>query len=203
MASLLPTVSAESRAHLLPLVGAVAGPCPGLNKACNARTFCSRQMHWLEFCAIFYILDPVMQQFSQLKHNLISACYAVYLSNGCTIYDCTIKTSTIKGYLTAMAKISANAQFIDPCKTTYGAWASDVDKILKEHKRWETMPNHREPITKAMILHWAKKAETAHQDSFIAAFYGWMVVGKYEGFAKPNGYKTLQTTNVPKISRVT
>ena len=54
-----------------------------------------------------------------------------------------------------MAKISANAQFIDPCKTTYRAWAPDVDKILKEHKCWETMPNRRKPITKDMILHWA------------------------------------------------
>lgn len=46
------------------------------------------------------------------------------------------------------------------------------------------MPNRHEPITKAMILHWAKIAKTAHPDSFIAAVYDWMVVGKYAGFWK-------------------
>ena len=184
MASLLPSLSSESRAHLLPLVGVVTRPCPGRNKARQARTLCSRQKHWLEFCAISAITDPVMRASSQFEHNLISACYTVYLSNGCTIKDMFIGTETIKGYLAAMAKISAKAQMIDPCKTEYGAWAPLVDKILREHRRWETMPNRREPITKAMILHWTSVAKKAHPDSFIAAFYDWMVVGKYAGFHK-------------------
>ena len=49
---------------------------------------------------------------------------------GCTIKDIFIGTDTIKGYLTAMAKISIGEQMIDPCKTEYGAWAPLVQKIL-------------------------------------------------------------------------
>ena len=95
-----------------------------------------------------------------------------------------VATDTIKGYLNAMARISTKAQMIDLSKTTYGAWAPLVDKTLKEHRRWESMPNRREPITKAMVLHWAKVAKNAHPDSFESAFYDWMVVGKYAGLRK-------------------
>ena len=125
-----------------------------------------------------------MRTSTLFERNLISACYAVYLSNGCTIKDMFVTTDTIKGYLNAMARISTKAQMIDPSKTTYGAWAPLVDKTLKEHRRWESMPNRREPITKAMVLHWAKVAKNAHPDSFESAFYDWMVVGKYAGLRK-------------------
>lgn len=105
MANLLLTVLSKSRARLLPLVSTVARPCPGLNRAYNAQTFCSRQKHWLEFCAIYFITDPVMRHLGQCKHNLITACYAVYLSNNCTINDYTVKTNSNKEYLQAMARI--------------------------------------------------------------------------------------------------
>lgn len=46
------------------------------------------------------------------------------------------------------------------------------------------MPNWRDPITKTMILRWANLAQKAHQDSFAAALYNWMVLGHYAGFQK-------------------
>ena len=46
------------------------------------------------------------------------------------------------------------------------------------------MTNRRDPITKAMIFHWAKKSTMSHPDSFHAGFYYWMVLGAYEGLRK-------------------
>ena len=42
----------------------------------------------------------------------------------------------------------------------------------------------RDPITKAMILHWADKSLKSHPDSFLSSFYDWMVIGAYAGFRK-------------------
>ena len=121
VANLLLTVSSKSCARLLPLVGTVARPCPGLNRHNNAQTFCSRQKQWLEFCAIYFITYPVMRHLGQCEHNLIVACYTVYLSNSCMINGYTVKTSTIKEYLQAMARSSTNARIIDPSKIANGA----------------------------------------------------------------------------------
>ena len=99
----------------------------------------------------------MLRHLSQQKRNLVVASYTVYLSNGATIKDILIKHATIKAYLDTLAKVCAKAKLIDLCRTKYGNLAPLVDKVLKQHKRWESIPNRRDPITKAMILHWADK----------------------------------------------
>ena len=80
----------------------------------------------------------------------------------------------------------------DPCKTELGTWSHLIDKVLKEHLRWESMANRRHPITKAMILYWINKAKTAHPDSLISALADWMVLGHYAGFRKQEWKKDKQ-----------
>ena len=184
MDDLLPSLPAESRLCLESLVRVVAQPSSGPNKASTIRTLCSRQRHWLEFCAINKIPDPVLRHQSQHERNVVAASYTVYLSNGATIKDIPIKLTTIKAYLAALAKVSAKALLISPTVTEFGNLSPQVDKILKEHKRWESMPNRRDPITKSMILHWGGKSSTLHPDSFLSSFYDWMVIGAYAGFRK-------------------
>ena len=73
MDELLPSLSAESRACLQPLVCVVAQPSSGPNQAKITRTLHSRQRHWLEFCAIKNIRDPVLRHLSQHERNLVAS----------------------------------------------------------------------------------------------------------------------------------
>ena len=97
-----------------------------------------------------------------------------------------IKHVTIKLYLDAVTKFFARRPHCmpDPCATNLCKWSPLIDKILKEHLRWQKMPKRRNPITKAMIKHWINKAKSEHQDSFISALADWMILGYYAGFRK-------------------
>ena len=161
MAKFLPSLSAESRACLTPLISVVARPSTSNGKANQLRTLCSRTRHWLEWCAINKLPDPLLTSSTQWERNFILACYTVRLSNGGTIKDMNIKHVTIKLYLDAVTKFFARRPHCmpDPCATNLCKWSPLIDKILKEHLRLQTMPKRRTPITKAMIQNWIRKAK--------------------------------------------
>ena len=79
------------------------------------------------------------------------ACYAASLSNSETLLCRSIRTSTMRKYLDALSDLFVKANFQDPQKNLYGEKSPYIEAILKEHLRWETVPNRREPLTYKMV----------------------------------------------------
>ena len=144
----MPSLHPESRACLASLGSIVVRPSSGTNHAKAYGTLCSRKRHWMEFCAIHKINDPVLRYLPQSERNFVLACYTVHLSNEATIQDRLIKYETIKNYLGAVADLCSDAKIIDPSKLKSGRWAPYVEKILKE------LRDIRGVMNKAYQLFW-------------------------------------------------
>ena len=76
------------------------------------------------------------------------ACYTVHLACGHTLLCKTIASGTIKRYLNAAAELSRPANMLNPCLDIMGNRSRYINDILIEFKRWESVPNRREPVTK-------------------------------------------------------
>ena len=63
----------------------------------------------------------------------------------------TIKSSTISRYLSAATELSTQANMTNPCLDIMGKQSDYIKGIFKELKRWENVPNRKEPVTKQMI----------------------------------------------------
>ena len=59
-----------------------------------------------------------------------------------------------------------------------------ITAVIREHHRWETVPNRREPITKNMVRWWLHQARTSPIDSFESVIADWMVLGTQLGMRK-------------------
>ena len=57
-----------------------------------------------------------------------------------------------------------------------------LSKVLSEHKRWESMPNRREPLTKKMLLWIISLAHTHPAHSAIPALADWCILAIHFGF---------------------
>ena len=61
----------------------------------------------------------------------------------------------------------------------------NITGILHECKRWEQMPNRREPVTNEMMAHIvADAAKDTNPDSLLNTIADYLVMGKYGGFRK-------------------
>ena len=76
------------------------------------------------------------------------ACYTAYLATGETLLCKSIKTNTIIRYLNAAAELSTLAKLMNPCLDIMGNQSTYIKDILRELKRWESIPNCKEPLTK-------------------------------------------------------
>ena len=57
-----------------------------------------------------------------------------------------------------------------------------LNKVLAEHRRWESMPNRREPVTKSM-LNWMLHQSNHHDnDTQIPALTDWALLALFFGF---------------------
>ena len=65
------------------------------------------------------IKDPVMRSMSHGDKNFIMACYTVALCNNDNLNGKIIKTSSIKLYLAAAARLSFPHAQLDPTKNLY------------------------------------------------------------------------------------
>jgi len=59
-----------------------------------------------------------------------------------------------------------------------------VKDILDDYKKWETVPNRREPLTLDMLVYFHKQSLHAHPDSYNAAIFDWLLIGIFAGFRK-------------------
>ena len=115
------------------------------------------------------------------------ACYTAYLATGETLLCKSIKTNTIIRYLNAAAELSTFAKLMNPCLDIMGNQSTYIKDILREHKRWESIPNCKEPLTKKMVKYIIDKGKTlnnANHNNIYTALGDWLVVGLQAGFRR-------------------
>jgi len=59
-----------------------------------------------------------------------------------------------------------------------------LNSILSEYKRWQSIPNRRHSITATMLNHLHKIQSDKDQDSYLPAFFDWLVLGIHTGHRK-------------------
>ena len=124
--------------------------------------------------------------------EFILTCYAVHLSMGNTLKAATINTITLKKYLKAAGDlVGVNTKFDHIAseeelkkKKLMTNVSPLIKAVIREHHRWEKMPNRQEPITTTMLDFWIKRARDADEDSFPAAMADWMVMELATGMRK-------------------
>ena len=92
-----------------------------------------------------------MPEIHQNDKNYIVACYAASLTTAETLLCKSVRTNTIRRYLDALSELFVRANFQDPQKNLYGERSPYIEAVLKEHTRWEQVPNRREPLTYPMV----------------------------------------------------
>jgi len=118
---------------------------------------------------------------SSFDIDYIYACFTLDLTLVHTFWFRAIRTSTIKLYLKA-ASCPMRMQTISYSRLP--SFPPLVKDILDEYKKWEVVPNRREPFTLDMLIHFQKLANIAHPDSYDAALFDWLLIGIFAGFWK-------------------
>ena len=109
-------------------------------------------MRWfLKFCKGMGIEDPCLPTKLQDERNFFMAMYAVFLTGGETLLCRSIKADTIRRYLNNAAELCKPRRLMSPLITCEGRPSDWVESIIKEHKRWEKMPDRQEPVTSDML----------------------------------------------------
>ena len=99
----------------------------------------------------------------------------------------TIKSGTIKRYLAAAAEVSIPAKMMNPCLDIMGNQSTYIKSILTEIKRWEKVPNRKEPVTKDMINYVISKGKTLYKNNpnnIYSVLSDWLVLGQQTGFRR-------------------
>ena len=147
----------------------------------------TRQLHFIKWCIKVKITEPTLALLGSTQRNFIMACYATSLTSNETIFCKTIKSSTISIYLTDAAKLSILNKLPDPTKNGFNQTSHYIQNILREHRRWESIPNRREPLTYPMVQQAAleaKKDLSPCQHTLNHALYDWLVLGMVTGFRR-------------------
>ena len=116
------------------------------------------------------------------------ACYTVSLTSNETIYCKTIKSSTVNLYVTDAAKLAIFNNKPEPTKNALNQRSSYIANVINEHKRWEFMPNHREPLTYSMVDHLFNITHipimNPQNDTLPASVIDWFILGMHTGMRK-------------------
>ena len=113
-----------------------------------ARTIRNRQLHYFLFCHRMNIQDDwTCQHQTQERVDFQLAMYATFLATGSTLHCRSIKASTIGNYFHDIASFLGRFRAIDPrfVSATDTKLAPVIAKVLDEQRRWESVPNRREP----------------------------------------------------------
>jgi hypothetical protein len=115
--------------------------------------------------------------------------YAVHLATGHAISCRAVKAKTIEKYLRNVSAFCARSNPRDPRKSeqTNKALAPAIQGVLDEVKRWENIPERREPFTIEMLRYLIELRDSLPhihgQDSCLAAMVeDWATDGLYDGF---------------------
>ena len=108
--------------------------------------------------------------------------YALYLLSGHTLLAKSIRVDTAKAYIKAVSDYFKRNQQFNPALDKTGAIPPELDKVYKEAKRWESMPDRSEALTPEMVEYLYDKGKASHPDSAIAAYADWAVLSLQAGF---------------------
>ena len=151
-------------------------------------TLHSRQRHFIKFLEIKNLGNNVaLKGFTVNTRNIIMACYAAHLASGETLLCKSIRSGTILRYLSAAADLSVPANITNPCLDIMGKQSQYIKDIINEVRRWESIPNRREPLTKSMITYIMNKGDSLakhNPDNIYSALSDWLVIGLQAGFRK-------------------
>ena len=115
------------------------------------------------------------------------ACYAADLVSGKNLLCMTLKAGTILRYLQAAAELSIPANLMNPCLDITGKQSRYIRDIITEMKRWESIPDRREPVTKTMIeyiFNKGLKISKSNHENLYAALADWLILGQQSGFRR-------------------
>jgi hypothetical protein len=116
------------------------------------------------------------------------ALYAAHLASGSTLLCKSVKSGTIAGYLRDVARLLVTFNARDPRRTdaTQTTNAECISGVLAEVKRWELVPNCREPLTVDMYMwlhdHVNAPASVHGFDSRYRVVTNWFGKGLYGGY---------------------
>ena len=142
----------ESRIALGPLLGLVRRAGSRNRTSKELGTLHSRQNNFIKFLLKSKLgYNPKLSGYSQNTRNIIMACYAADLVSGENLLCMTLKAGIILRYLQAAAELSTHSNIMNPCLDSTGKQSKHIKDIIHEVKRWESVPDRREPLTKNMI----------------------------------------------------
>ena len=137
------------------------------------------------FCYDLKLTDDwTLASQTQERANYQLALYATHLATGSTLYNRSIKAATINMYLTGIAKFLGRFRDVDPrfVSSADTHLAPVIAKVLAEQKRWESVPNRREPFTLPMYQSLADAARVASDPCGLpAAMANWALCNLYAG----------------------
>ena len=110
-----------------------------------------------------------LKGFTTLTRNTIMVCYVAHLAAGNTLLCKSIKSGTIFKYLSSAAELSKPAQIMKPTIDIMGNQSHLIKYLIHECKRWESIPNRREPVTKAMIFYLIDKGTDKYPHNLVVA----------------------------------
>ncbi|KAI2505252.1 hypothetical protein MHU86_9154 [Fragilaria crotonensis] len=170
------------------------------NSAKTARTIRSRRIHYFIFCHTLNLDDDwTLANQPQERANYQLALYATHLATGSSLHCKSLKASTIASYLLDVAKFLGRYRDVDPRfrSTADTRLAPAIAKVLDEQKRWESVPNRREPFTLEMHKYIAQSAATQADDCCIeAALANWTLCNLYAGC---RGIEWMQTNSTNQL----
>jgi hypothetical protein len=151
--------------------------------------------------------DMALENTTIQRCNWQLALYAVHLATGHTVSCRAIKATTIDKYLRNVAKFCARANPRDPRKLeqTQKPLARMIQGVIDEVKRWEDIPDRREPLTIEMIYYlqelYESKPYLYSSDSALAVIIDYAGAGLYDGFrlsewAQPNAHAEIHNPNL-------
>ena len=145
------------------------------------------------------IHDPTLASFHIAQKNFLMACYTVSLTSNETIFCKSIKASTVNLYISDAAKLAIFNNQPDPTKNALSQKPSYITNVVNEHKRWELMPNRREPLTYVMAdLSFSQTyglSPLKANDSLEAALTDWLTLGMQTGMRKSEWYQDRHILN--------
>ena len=115
------------------------------------------------------------------------ACYTANLVSGENILCKTLKSGTISRYLSAASELSTLSNVINPCLDVTGKQSKHIKDIINEVKRWESIPDRREPVTNDIIDYIYKKGlklKKTNPHNLYSALADWLILGHQSGFRR-------------------
>ena len=167
----------------------------------NLGTLQTRQRYYLEvFTKEMKLLDnPYFTGYSQSTRNLIMASYAIYLLAGQNLVCRTIKSGTVKQYLSAVTKLFTSMDVMDPCLDKYVHTNRFLKAVYKEATHWESMPNRAEPLTMDMVQFFITQAKSASFTSSDSAIANWAILGLHTGYRISEFGQTHSGIHLPAV----